>query len=529
MKATLIDYKDTKSFSKLLINYLANDKSLRPFYGNRPNLEGFERQIQNRERGFTHREELKRVLLEQYQEYSDNQKSLDNIELLSSPNTFTVTTGHQLNLFTGPLYFIFKIVSSIVLAKKLKKHFPNKNFVPVFWMASEDHDFAEINHTSIFGKTIEWNRPASGATGRIKTEGIEKTVKEYQAILGLSDNSTKLSKLIEEAYLKKDNLAAATRHLVNALFSDYGLLILDSDNADLKKLFIPAIKKDLINQVSFNAITETSTALEELGYKAQAHSRDINFFYLVNDSRERIIKNNDENFEVLNQGLIFSKEELIKEIEAYPERFSPNAVLRPLYQELILPNLAYIGGGAEIAYWMQLKHMFNQFDVPFPILLPRNSAMITDDAMAERIFRLNLTFKSIFKDTQALKKEYVRLHSTKRLNLNDEWRDIKGVFEKIKLRTHKIDPTLGPSTDAVKARLKRAFDNLEKKMLKAEQRNFTDSQNQIERIKEKLFPQGILQERVENFGSYYLKYGDQFIEELIKNLDPLELKFTVLY
>lgn len=527
MKATLIDYKDTRSFSKLLINYLANDESLRPFYGNRPDIDGFNKQLD--EKSFPYREELKAALIDQYKDYQNNEKSIHNIELLADSNTFTVTTGHQLNLFTGPLYFIFKIVSTIKLARKLKKDFPDKNFVPVFWMATEDHDFAEINHTSLFGKTIQWDALATGATGRIKTSGIEETVKEYQRILGLSENSSKLSKLIEDSYIHKDTLAEATKHLVNDLFAEYGLVIIDADTPVLKKLFIPIIKEDILEEVSFNAISNTTEALEKAGYKAQVHIREINFFYLKDNFRERIVKNNNGQYEVLNQNISFTKEELLKEIENHPERFSPNAVLRPLYQEVILPNLAYIGGAAEVAYWMQLKEMFEHYKVPFPILIPRNSAMLTDDSIAEKVFRLNFTFKSIFKDSEVLKKEYVRLHTTNRLNLDDEWREMKGIFEKIKLRAHKIDPSLGPSTDAVKARLKRTFDSLEKKLLKAEQRNFTESQTQIERIKDKLFPDGILQERVENFAFYYLKYGDSFIEELVKNLEPLDFKFTVLY
>ncbi len=527
MKATLIDYKDTRSFSKLLINYLANDETLASFYGNRPDIDGFKKQLE--EKSFPYREELRNVLIDQYKDYKSNEKSVRNIELLANTDTFTVTTGHQLNLFTGPLYFIFKIVSTIKLALKLKETFPDKNFVPVFWMATEDHDFAEINHTSLFGKTIQWDVPATGATGRIKTSGIEETVKEYQRILGLSENSTKLSKLIENSYIHKGTLAEATKHLVNELFSEYGLVIVDADTPALKKLFIPFIKEDILKEVSFNTISKTTEALEKAGYKAQVHIREINFFYLTDGFRERIVKNDQGQYEVLNQNISFTEDELLKEIENNPERFSPNAVLRPLYQEVILPNLAYIGGAAEVAYWLQLKEMFAHYNVPFPILIPRNSAMLTDDSVAEKIFRLNFTFKSIFKDSEVLKKEYVRLHTTNRLNLDDEWREMKGIFEKIKLRAHKIDPSLGPSTDAVKARLKRTFDSLEKKLLKAEQRNFAESQVQIERIKNKLFPGGVLQERVENFAFYYLKYGDSFIDELVKNLEPLDFKFTVLY
>jgi len=527
MKATFLDYKDTGSFSKLLLNYLGNDESLRNFYGNRPDLNGFTDLLDKRTS--SSRIELKDSLLEQYRTIGNSGKSIENIALLTEENTFTVTTGHQLNIFTGPLYFIFKIVTTIKLAQELKRIFPEKNFVPVYWMASEDHDFAEINHTSLFGKNIQWNAPVQGATGRIAIQGMTEAVKAYKSILGLSENSAKLSKIIEEAYLTHPNLADATRYLVNALFSRYGLVIIDADTPALKKLFIPIIEKDIIEQNSFKYIQHTSSALEGKGYNVQAHVREINFFYLGDDFRERIVKTQTGKFEILNRDLTFTEEELCNEIKQHPERFSPNALMRPLYQEVILPNIAYIGGAAEIAYWMQLKEMFNHYSVSFPILVPRNSGMIADNSLAEKIFRLNLTFKSIFKDTEDLKKEYVRLHTEHRLNLNDEWREFKGLFERIKLRAHKIDPSLGPSTDAVKVRLKNAIVNLEKKLLKAEKRNYTDALLQIERIKSKLFPEGILQERTENFGIYYLKYGDSFIDELIKYFEPLDFKFTVLY
>src|SRR5690606_22928794 len=190
--------------------------------------------------------------------------------------------------------------------------------------------------------------------------------------------------------------------------------------------------------------------------------------------------------------------------------------------EVILPNLAYIGGGAEIAYWLQLKSVFQYYGVDFPILVPRNSAMITDDNMSVKVLRLNLTFRSIFKDTEELKKEYVRRHTKHRLTLNYEWMQLNAIFSKIHLRAHKIDPSLGPSTDAVKARLKKAINNLEKKLLKADKRIHEDALIQIDRIKEKLFPGGVLQERSENVGPLYVSYGDRFIDEAVQNLNLLD-------
>lgn len=219
MKATYIDYSDTRSFSKALIRFLANDPQLDDFSSYRADIKGFHDLLQNRKFSSL-RTILTDVLKEQYSRLPSaaHEKVSANIESLLQDNTYTVCTGHQLNIFTGPLYFIFKIVSAINLAKELKSNFPDKNFVPVYWMATEDHDFAEINHTYISDKKISWTKDASGATGRLATNGIESAIKEYTGVLGLSENAEYLSNLIRSAYTENENLADATRQLVNTLF-----------------------------------------------------------------------------------------------------------------------------------------------------------------------------------------------------------------------------------------------------------------------------------------------------------------------
>ena len=529
MKASYIDYSDTNSFSKTLLAYLANKDSLKPFFGNIANIEGFRDQIEKKS-GFEHRELLVNQLLDQYGDLLDSSPEVARkIQLLRDSNTYTVTTGHQLNIFTGPLYFIFKIVTAIRLSQDLKKAFPDHEFVPVYWMATEDHDFAEINHTRVFGKKISWDVDPVSGTGRMDTSTMNEVVRQYCNTFGLSDVATKLTAMVEDAYLKGRSLADATRVFVNSLFKDYGLVIIDADREALKQVFSGIIEKDILEENSFRAINNTSKKLEEAGFETQVHAREINFFYLTDEFRDRIVRLDDGRFEILNQQLYFTEEEIKKEISAHPERFSPNVVMRPMYQEVILPNLAYIGGGAEIVYWLQLKENFEQYNIPFPILIPRNSALIADDNIAGKIFRLDFTFKSIFKPTNTLKNEYVKRQTKHRLNLQDEWMEMNAIFAKIKLRTHKIDPSLGQSAEAVKARLKKAINNLEKKLLKAEKRNHEEALIQIERVKDKLFPNGSLQERTDNFAVLYLKYGDEFIKELIKAFNPLDFKFTIIY
>jgi uncharacterized protein YllA (UPF0747 family) len=203
-------------------------------------------------------------------------------------------------------------------------------------------------------------------------------------------------------------------------------------------------------------------------------------------------------------------------------------VMRPLYQELILPNIAYIGGGAEVVYWLELKSNFDFYKVDFPALILRNSGLVIGKQTAARIAKMELEPVQLFLSTDQLKNEWVKKHSKHVLNLTGEWREFNSIFEKIKLRAHKIDPTLSPSTEAVQARLKRAIDNLEKKLVKAERTNYHTRLEQVQQIKADLFPNESLQERSENFGLFYVKWGQSFIDELIRNFEPLEFKFTVL-
>lgn len=374
MQAKYISYQETGSFSKLVLDYINDEEQLKAFYSYRPDMEGLAKAIEHR--NFSgNRETLVKVLQDQYQHLQPNKSVTKNIELLGSANTFTVTTGHQLNLFTGPLYFIYKIVTTINLAIELKMAHPDQNFVPVYWMATEDHDFDEINHVSVDEKNISWIQQTNGATGRLSTQTVAAAVTAYKGYLGISKNGKRIAKLVEQAYLQHDNLADATRFLVNNLFEKYGLVIVNADDAQLKKQFTHIITEDIIQHNSSKNIEKSSKNLEDLGYKTQVNGRDINFFYLIDNLRERLIFENGK-YLVNHTDISFTEETLKAEIEAHPERFSPNVVMRPMYQEVILPNLAYIGGGAEVAYWMQLKANFDFYQVDFPVLLLRNSALL---------------------------------------------------------------------------------------------------------------------------------------------------------
>ncbi len=526
MKAKYISYQDTHSFSKLVLDYVNNEDLLKSFYSFRPDMEGLKQAVDARNfKG--NRAELVDVLRKQYQNIKANQLVQTNISLLAEENTFTVTTGHQLNLFTGPLYFIYKIVTTINLASQLKAAYPEKNFVPVYWMATEDHDFEEINHVSVEEKNISWIQQSNGATGRLDTKSVSAAIMAYKAYLGISENGLKLAKLVEEAYLNNANLADATRVLVNSLFENYGLVIIDADDVSLKKQFSTIIKEDITTQKSAELTEKTSERLANNGYKSQVNGRDINFFYLIDNLRERIIEK-DNKFTVNHTEISFTKDQLLTEIENHPERFSPNVIMRPLYQEVILPNIAYIGGGAEVAYWMQLKGNFDYYQIDFPVLLLRNSALLVDQRSAENINKLGFKLEDAFLSTDELQQIWIKNNSDSNLSLANEISAIQAVFDQLKLRAFKIDKTLESATEAAKTKTNHLLTNLEKKLFKAEKKKYAVSLNQIENVKNRLFPNGTLQERVVNIAPMYVNYGDDFISSLIEHLEPLGGDFTLL-
>ncbi|HEY4194350.1 MAG TPA: bacillithiol biosynthesis cysteine-adding enzyme BshC [Mucilaginibacter sp.] len=531
MDAACINYKETGFFSPTVTDYLEDKPELRPFYAHRPDMDGFKALLQTK-KVIGDRDILAKVLAKQYHAISqltthNSQQVHDNISRLKEDSTYTITTGHQLNIFAGPLYFIYKIVTVIKLSRQLKEKFPDKNFVPVYWMASEDHDFAEINYTNIGGKKVHWWYEASGATGRINPDTMRQALNQYKGVLGLEHHAGELAAIVETAYAKFDKLADATRYLVNALFGQYGLVVIDADDHELKKQFAPIMEQDIIEQNSFKNIEATNKELEKLHVHIQVNPREINFFYLCDGLRERIVFEEDV-YKVLNTEISFTKEELQKEIKAKPEHFSPNVVMRPLYQEYILPNIAYVGGGAEVVYWMELKSNFEYYKVDFPVLILRNSGLIIPKQSASKIAAMDMQLNELFKSADVIKTNWVKKHTEHELSLREEWQELQQIFERIKLRSSKIDPTLAQSTAAVQARLEHAINNLEKKLIKAEKINYHTRLEQIDHIKSELFSKDSLQERIENFGLFYVKWGQHFIDELIRNFEPLDFKFTVL-
>ncbi len=306
MPSDCITYQNSGYFSKLIVDYLDEKSELQSLYNRFPKIENFQAQIEEKASNFPieNRIILVESLEKQYQNFVISEATSTNIQLLRDSKTFTITTGHQLNLFTGPLYFLYKIVSTINLCKELKSVHPEFNFVPVYWMATEDHDFDEINYFNFKNQTIRWNRESFGPVGRLSTDGLEEVFETFSKELGLGINADFIRELFKKSYLEHSNLADATRFLANELFKNEGLVILDGDSHVLKNLFIPFAKKELLEQTSFEKVNETLPKLVD--YNIQVNPREINLFYIEDNLRERIIFE-DSVYKVNNTNTSFQK------------------------------------------------------------------------------------------------------------------------------------------------------------------------------------------------------------------------------
>ena len=527
MPTDCISYQDSGYFTPLMNDYLDQKENLQSLYNRFPTLENFQEQILEKQENFDgeNRKILVSVLKEQYQNIAVSDLTHQNIEALKEQNTFTITTGHQLNLFTGPLYFLYKIISAINLSKELKAKYPDSNFVPVYWMATEDHDFDEINYFNFKGKKFRWNKESSGPVGRLSTEGLSDVLDVFSLELGQGNNAETIKKLFEEAYLKHDNLADATRFLANSLFGEYGLVILDADNAALKKLFVPFVKEELLHQTSSKKVLESTEMLKD--YNVQVNPRDINLFYIEDNLRERIIFQN-ETYYVNKTDIKFSEKEMLEELENHPEKFSPNVIMRPLYQEVILPNLCYIGGGGELAYWLELKSFFDAVNITFPILLLRNSVLLATEKQAKKADKLHLSWKDLFMKQADLANEKIKTFSEFTIDFSEQKKFLKQQFENLHEIASKTDQSFSGAVKAQETKQLKGLENLEKRLLKAEKRKHSEELERITDLQNELFPIKSLQERQTNFSEFYIANGDALITKLFSSLQPLENRFDII-
>jgi bacillithiol biosynthesis cysteine-adding enzyme BshC len=523
--STRIPYGQTGFFSKIIIDYLDQSQALQPYYKHPVSVAGIEASIKSRQSFSTDRPTLVKFLEQQYAVVEANAAVKENISKLSKETTFTICTAHQPAIFTGNLYFIYKIIHVIRLAGTFKKQWPQYDFVPVFWMGSEDADLDELGKIYLGGEKIVWDTKQTGAVGRMNTKGLSALINRIEGELSVQPFGKELIDLIKKCYLESPDLQTATFKLLHALFADRGLIVMIPDDASLKRLMQPVFEDDLFQQKP-SAIVEKTIEKLSADYKVQANPRSINLFYLKEDLRE-LIEKNDE-YRVRNSNIRFTADQLKKELNDFPERFSPNVILRGLFQETVLPNIAFIGGGGETAYWLELKDLFEHYKVPFPVLILRNSFLVVEKKWQEKINKMALTVQEFFEPEQQLLSTIVSRQKNGELKLQQEMEAASKVFQLLKSKAAAVDQSLLQHVEALQVKTLKPLQELEKKLLRAEKKKFEAEQRQIQQIKSALFPNDGLQERIDNFMPYFALWGKSFFECIYKNSLTLEQEFVIL-
>jgi len=524
---TRLSYESTGYFSSIVADYLAQTSTLRPFYAHIPNLEGIQDAIKARQQFATPRNVLVSSLKQQYSTISADNAVTANIEALGDEKSFTVVTAHQPNIFTGPLYFIYKILHAIQLAEYLSEQLPTYRFVPVYYMGSEDADLDELGQVTVDGNALHWATKQTGAVGRMTVDKeLIKLLDSIEGQTGVLPFGKELSDLFRQAYTPGRTIQEATLDLVNALFGRFGLVVLIPDQHTVKAAFSSIVQKELLEGFSHQIVSGT---ISELGknYKVQAGGREINLFYLINDRRERIEKEGDD-YLVNSLNLRFTKEQILEELKTYPERFSPNVILRGAFQETVLPNIAFIGGGGELAYWLELKNVFEAIGVPYPVLLLRNSFLVMTADQEKRMQQLDLNHQTLFHKANLLLEQLVKKRTSRELALNNETEQLKVLYEQIKQQAGAVDGTLKAHVESLFVKSSKRLAELEKKMLRAEKRKYEAEERQIQSLKKQLFPNDSLQERVDNLSGWYARYGKDWIDIVANNSLSLESGFTIL-
>ncbi len=505
-------------YSSLMQRLLQSDKTLIPFHNGLVSVSSAIQFAEKRKASFP--KENRKILVEaiqnQYNHLCQNEKVEINLAQLKKTNTVTVTTGHQLNIFTGPLFFWYKILDVINTAERLQKADKTHQYVPVFWMASEDHDFEEINHFFLGEQKVRWETKAGGPVGQIPTNNLNELHKQLEPFWNKTQSGKELLALFSDCYLNESNLANATRRLVHQLFGKYGLIVVDGNDPALKKLFVPTLLKEVKANITSKSVLQTNNALAKAipNYKPQVNPREINLFYLGNYKRLRIVKNGQE-YTTSDGAQVWSLKALETEIETQPERFSPNVLMRPLFQECVLPNIAYIGGGGELAYWLQLKTTFEAFEIAYPLLQHRSSVLLISEKQFKKCIKLNLPLQDLFLPKATFINKRVRQISDIDIDFTSKKTALIDHFEELKDLAKKTDVSFLGAVNAQEKKQLKGLENLEKRLLKAQRIKLQDQVIRLVDIRNVLFPNGKLQERTAHFSAVLSdKPLDVFTNEL---------------
>ncbi|MBZ0182930.1 MAG: bacillithiol biosynthesis cysteine-adding enzyme BshC [Melioribacteraceae bacterium] len=459
-----------------------------------------------------------------YSAYKPSKKTKVNIELLGKDKTVAVVTGQQLGILGGPLYTFYKTITAIKLASSLKEKYDDYNFVPVFWLEGDDHDFEEVTELNLINQKNELqkfiyndNKPEDfnrGNIGRLAfNEGIENFIQEVKSELRETEFSKNVFELFEDSYKLGNTFKKAFSNLIFNLFDEEGLIIFDPQQNEIKNLLKPIFKKELSNfEVHANEVVKISADLEEV-YHSQVKVKPINLFYSDNNGRYSI-EPEDDLYRLKGKRQKFTLIELLDEIENYPDKFSANVLLRPITQDYLLPTGFYVAGPSEISYFAQVMPLYNKFGISEPVIYPRSSVTILEKNIKGVLEKYELNIEDIFVEEKLLNNRVLNQVADIRIDdlLNEDEHQIAKAMDNIKEKLFGIDPTLKDLSDKTYQKIKQGLDTLKSKAENAQERKHDVALRQIKKASISLYPNNNLQERELNWLYFANKYGMDIIK-----------------
>jgi bacillithiol biosynthesis cysteine-adding enzyme BshC len=537
-----VNFCDIPGHHNLFLDYLYEFDNVSEYYTHSfRNKDNYLKVIRNiTESTYNISSQISSVLKQQYSSVNSSELTQKNIELLSQPKTVAIVTGQQLGIFGGPLYTFYKAITAIKLSKYLSERYDDNNFVPVFWMESDDHDFNEVRSTKIIddnNNTINLDYAeeldedeAKQSVGHLKLDdSINNLFKALNGTLRDTEFKQPLINLLKKSYKVGNTFKDAFKELLLALFDEYGLVLLDPQDKNIKELLKPIFKKEIID---FRQHTEKlvyiSAKLEEI-YHAQVKVKPVNLFLAVDDGRFSIEPVENE-FRLKRKRKSFTQEQLVEIVENEPERLSPNVLLRPICQDYLLSTAFYIAGPSEISYFAQVQPLYELYNLTAPIIYPRSSATIVEQSIAKTLDKHDISINEIFIDVESLKKKIV--DSVAETSVEDVFANISNevelAFDRLRENLFDLDKTIADGSKKYRDKIINSLNELKSKAEKAQQKKYEVTLRQIDRAAANIFPNSNLQERELNYINFANKYGDEFLKHVFNEIQINKFEHQII-
>lgn len=481
------------------------------------------------------------LISNQYETFnSASEKTKNNIKFLQQPKTLAVVTGQQLGVLGGPLYTIYKIITAIKLASNLNERYTDYNFVPVFWMESDDHDFNEVHQINILNNennlvTIKYKDDVSDDEIRssvgnlIFDESLNDFFNQLELNLRNTEFKGKIISKLKEIYQTGKTFKQSFSELLFWLFDEYGLVIFDPSKDEVKKVLKPIFLNEINNfRTHTQKLVSVSATLEEV-YHAQVKVKPVNLFYHIENGRYAI-EPVDEIFKLRRKRKQFTKEEIIQEINEHPERFSPNVLLRPITQDYLFPTAFYVAGPSEISYFAQIHPLYEFFDIEPPIIYPRSSATLVEKSVLTFMEKYDLSMRDVFLGVDRLKEKILSSVAENNIDLifDDATKNLNLIFDDLKEKLFAVDKTISDSTGRYREKVLFSLNELKSKAEKAHESRFETILRQISKLSNLLYPNENLQERELNYFYFANKFGEEFYKKLFEELSVSEFEHQVI-